>query len=309
MSESAHAIPKISVGMPVYNGERFLRQAIDSILGQTFSDFELIISDNASTDSTPEICREYAARDSRIRFVAHAVNKGAAWNHAQVVDMARAEYFTWAHADDFRAPRNLECCVAELDLAPTSVVLALTRGVIIDEQEKQTNMLIPSMDLREAQPARRLKVAFRNAVWCNVIFGLVRTSVLRSCRPLAGYSRADLVLIYELALRGQFREIPENLFYRRWHPPWTEEYAAAYMDPRNTKMPNSIEWQVSVDALRAIRAVKLPWSEAIHCRAVLLRERIPYNWREASHLLKCLARAWWHRVRGRLPGNARANNP
>ncbi|MDR7898959.1 glycosyltransferase family 2 protein [Thermosynechococcus sp. JY1334] len=101
-------IPKVSIGMPVYNGEKFIRDALDSLLAQTFTDFELIISDNASTDQTEAICREYAAKDKRIRYVRQAQNLGAAANFKYVLDEARGEYFMGAAADDKWDPRWIE---------------------------------------------------------------------------------------------------------------------------------------------------------------------------------------------------------
>lgn len=92
--------PRLSIGMPVYNGEAYVREAIDSLLAQTAGDFELIISDNASTDSTPVICRAYAAKDPRVRYIRQEVNLGAAGNFIFVLKAARYEYFMWAACDD-----------------------------------------------------------------------------------------------------------------------------------------------------------------------------------------------------------------
>ena len=100
-----HGYPRVSVGIPVFNGERFLAETIESILAQTFKDFEIVISDNASTDRTEEICRSYAARDPRIRYNRNDTNRGAAWNHNRVFELARGEYFKWQSHDDFCAPR------------------------------------------------------------------------------------------------------------------------------------------------------------------------------------------------------------
>lgn len=96
-------IPKICIGMPVFNGEKFIREALDSLLAQTFTDFELIISDNASTDGTEAICRKYVEKDSRIRYVRQAENRGAAANFRFVLDETQAEYFMWAACDDLRS--------------------------------------------------------------------------------------------------------------------------------------------------------------------------------------------------------------
>lgn len=297
MGGAIRSEPRVSIGMPVYNGERLLRQAIDSILAQTFADFELIISDNASTDATPEICRGYAARDARIQYVAHAMNRGAAWNHQRLVELARAPYFTWAHADDVRAPRHLERCIEEFERAPPSVVLVCTQGLIVDEQGQPRSIRQDSMDLRQPLASDRLRQAIQNAGWCNVIFGLIRTHVLRACRPLGGYPHADVALVHELAIRGQFWEIPEDLFYRGWHPPWTNDLTAHYMDPQTEGTLVLPQWQVFLNTLRAIRAADLPWSEALRCRAVLLHEWLPPKWRVMRNELKHAARTWLRRFR------------
>ena len=94
------AMPRVSVGMPIFNSARFIRQAVDSVLGQLFTDFELIISDNASTDDTSVICQEYAMRDKRIRYFRQGENKGAHFNFNFVLAQARGEYFMWAAYDD-----------------------------------------------------------------------------------------------------------------------------------------------------------------------------------------------------------------
>jgi len=93
-------VPQVSIGMPVYNDERFIRDALDSLLGQTFTDFELIVSDNASTDRTPEICQEYVAKDRRIRYIRQLQNKGQSGNFNLLFQEARGEYFMWAASDD-----------------------------------------------------------------------------------------------------------------------------------------------------------------------------------------------------------------
>src|SRR3546814_4612052 len=109
--------------MPVYNGERYVASAIESLLAQDFEDFELIISDNGSTDRTEEICREFASRDPRIRYVREEENQGASWNFNRVFELARGEYFRWACHDDACEPTHLSRCVELLDESPPSVAL------------------------------------------------------------------------------------------------------------------------------------------------------------------------------------------
>ncbi len=125
--------PRVSVGLAVYNGENFIRAAIDSILAQTFTDFELVISDNASTDKTQEICLEYAAKDGRIRYYRCERNMGAAWNQNRVFELSRGEYFRLAAHDDVIAPEYLAKCVEVLDQNP-SVVLCHSWTKAINDQ-------------------------------------------------------------------------------------------------------------------------------------------------------------------------------
>src|SRR3972149_7037346 len=129
--------PKVSVWMPVYNGERHLRNAVQSILGQTFRDIELIISDNASTDRTEAICREYASKDPRVRYYRNPKNLGAPENINSVFRRATGRYFKWAAANDECDPRFMEACVQILDERPNTV-LAYPRTLLIRENSGQT---------------------------------------------------------------------------------------------------------------------------------------------------------------------------
>jgi len=107
--------PRVSIGLPVYNGENYLEEAIDSILAQTYKDFELIISDNASTDRTPDICQAYANKDPRIRYYRNEKNIGAAVNFNRVFELSSSEYFKWAAHDDIIAPDYISECIEILD--------------------------------------------------------------------------------------------------------------------------------------------------------------------------------------------------
>src|SRR5262245_36537007 len=123
---------RVTTGMPVRNGQRFIRQAIDSLLAQTYRHFELIICDNASTDQTEVICREVAERDARIRYFRNQENIGPAGNHNKCFNLSRGEYFRWHAHDDMCAPTYLQRCVEVLDADP-GVVIAYPRTTIVDE--------------------------------------------------------------------------------------------------------------------------------------------------------------------------------
>jgi glycosyltransferase involved in cell wall biosynthesis len=205
--------------MPVYNGANFLSQALESLLAQTYTDFELVVSDNASTDATPDICRSFAATDSRVRYTRNARTIGPAENHNKLVHMAQGEYFRWAAHDDLCAPELLALEVGILDSDP-SVVLVYPKVRIIDvvgntiedyEQELKTDSFDPCVRFGSlVRVDHRHHGAFE-------IFGLMRTAMLRKTRLEVSRCRGDSVLLVQMSLRGRFCEIPQRLFFNRDH--------------------------------------------------------------------------------------------
>ncbi|HYR84497.1 MAG TPA: glycosyltransferase [Terriglobia bacterium] len=208
--------PRISIGLGVYNGGKFLRPTLDSIVAQTFGDFELIISDNASTDGTEETCREFAARDTRIRYSRNPTNIGLFNNFNRVFHLSSAQYFRWSSADDLFDRRSLEECVKVLDDHP-EVVLCYPKTVLIDGDGRTIRGYDDNLNLRSPDPSARMRSVLRNIGLVNVQYGLIRSSALRRTSLMADYPGSDIVLIAELALHGRFWEIPEQLFFRRMH--------------------------------------------------------------------------------------------
>ena len=214
--------PRVSIGLPVYNGESFIRQAIDSILSQTYENFELIISDNASTDKTEEICREYASREKRVQYYRNAKNLGAAMNFNHVFELSSGEYFKWAAHDDICAPEYLMRCVEVLDSDP-SVVVCHTKTIYIDENGKKypyknIKNYDDYLDLRSPKPHKRFHdYLFRSADRWNAIFGVIRANELKQTPLIGHYVLSDQVLLGELTLRGKIYRIPAPLFFRRDH--------------------------------------------------------------------------------------------
>ena len=232
------AAPRVSVGVPVYNGEAFLRQTLDSLLAQTFRDFELIIADNASTDGTAAICQDYASRDSRIRYVRNEVNIGANPNFNRLVALARAPYFKLANADDLCHPELLARCVSVLD-HHSEAVLCYARAQLIDEHGHVTRDYDDNLDLRSSRASERFKAVFERLGLVNVPQGVTRTDVLRKVSRMASYPGADGHLVAELALYGEFYEVPDRLFFRRMHAGassalTTLEEVQALVDPSRT---------------------------------------------------------------------------
>jgi glycosyltransferase involved in cell wall biosynthesis len=204
--------------MPVYNGEEYLVESIQCILDQTFSDFELIISDNASDDRTEEICREFADRDSRIRYYRNAENIGAAGNYNRLVDLARGEYFRWSNADDLLAPALHEACIEVLEASPEAV-LSYGKTEIIDENGDALESYDDNLNLTQRRASERLPRFFGQLGLTNVIYGLMRTDAVRQTSVFGDGTlpAADVSFMAELVMLGTFVEVPRLLFYRRMH--------------------------------------------------------------------------------------------
>jgi glycosyltransferase involved in cell wall biosynthesis len=210
------SLPLLTIGLPVYNGERFLGKALDSLLGQTFRDFELIISDNASTDATERICRAYAAKDARITYHRNAENRGAGWNVRRVYSLARGKYFKWAAHDDFCEPVFLERCVEALERDP-SVVVAQSKVLVIDENGGFIENYEWPMRTDSNDPVVRFRDLLLNDHLCFQIFGVIRLAALRRLPPQGSYVNSDGVLLAQLGLLGRYAEIPERLFINTRH--------------------------------------------------------------------------------------------
>jgi glycosyltransferase involved in cell wall biosynthesis len=202
--------------MPVYNGAPFLRETLDAVVAQSFEDWELIISDNASTDAGGDICRSFAASDPRIRYVRNAENIGIARNFNRVFELAGGEYFKLATADDLCGRVLVEKCVNVLDRQP-EVVLCYGKTTLIDERGGTLGPYEDGLDLRMPGAVERFRVAADRIRRVHVLQGLMRARALRRTGLLGRYLGSDVVLVLELTLHGQFYEFPERLFFRRIH--------------------------------------------------------------------------------------------
>ena len=232
---AAGRAPRLSIGLPVYNGENFLTEALDACLAQTFTDFELIISDNASTDGTAAIIAEYAARDPRIRAFRQPRNIGGGPNQNFVLVQARGEYYKLTAHDDLYAPTLLERCVAVLDARP-EVVLCHGDMAFIDAGGNELYRYV--YDLTTDSPSAPER--FRSLLYTpggDDEYGVVRTAVARSVLPCGSYHNPGRPMVGEIALHGAFHQVPELLYYRRDHPDRGDRTPSisarsARMDPR-----------------------------------------------------------------------------
>ena len=209
--------PRVSLGVPLYNAERYLEGCLDALLAQDHSDFEIIISDNASTDRTWEICQRYAARDPRIRLYRNPRNFGGHVNYARVVELARGELFKWVAYDDVCLPSYVSTCVAALDAAGERVVLAYPRTVLIDEAGEVIGPYADGMHLRDHRPWRRVAGVAQHISLCHAHLGVFRLSALRRTGMIRPYLSSDYTLLAEVARLGEIHEVDQPLFQRRMH--------------------------------------------------------------------------------------------
>ena len=217
MAGNRKIIPRVSIGLPVLNGENFIAEAIDSILAQTYENFELIIVDAASIDKTEEICRNYAQKDSRIKYFRQNETRGVYVNYNRLFDLSKGEYFRWHAHDDTIAPNYLENCVTILDTDP-EVILVFTRTNHIDENGDLLKKLSHGNKFNVNEPEKRFA---RLVHWgsCNVSFGLIRVEMLpeKTSPMMPMHPYAEGVFLLELSLRGRIYEIPEYLWSFRIH--------------------------------------------------------------------------------------------
>lgn len=239
--EAAVAKPRVSIGIPLYNEERFLRQALDSLLAQDFQDFELVISDNASQDATREICLDYAASDARIRYARKAMNCGAVENFNTVFRASSGRYFLWAAGHDLWHPSYLSRCFEVLERDPR-VVLCYSQVGVIEAQGKLVEVVAQGIDTRGLDTFER----FRSTLWGLVripysdpIYGLIRSEALRATGLFRNVWGTDNLILLELSRAGAITQIPEPLYFRRLNrnrqagvETWTERYLEA-LDPQN----------------------------------------------------------------------------
>lgn len=283
--------PMVSIGLPVYNGEKYIREAIESVLHQTYADFELVISDNGSTDATETICREYAERDDRVLYKRSSTNNGASWNYNRTFELASGKFFRWLAADDILTPKLLEKSV-EILVENPEIILSFTWVHDIDEHGNELEVKRSAVNSSNPDPVLRFQglSAVRGSHNCEEVFGLVRSDVLGQTKLIDNYTDSDRTLLADLGLRGQFYEIPEPLFLHRLHPQGsvtanpTRHDRAAWFDPRvATKLvfPN---WRQLFELMLVI------WRAPITTPQRLQSYRVMFTWikRRRNHLRRDL---------------------
>lgn len=270
--------PKVTIGLPVYNGEACLGDALQSLLDQTYESFELIISDNASTDRTQDICLDFAARDKRIRYIRQERNLGAIPNFNRVFEISDGDYFKWAAADDLCHPSYLGKCVAILD-SDIDVAWCHSRsshidssGNLLSEAESQD---VSYADRQAERPSHRFQAILFSPHGCLDSYGLMRSAVVRKTPLYLPYYGPEKVFIAEMALLGRYQEIPETLFFARVATGGsgsllTAEEQQAFIDTSSRRVPFT-RLKFLQGYLDAIHRCDLSFSEKMKCRILVWR--------------------------------------
>lgn len=255
--------PPVTIGLPVYNGANYVAEAIESVRAQTYSDFELVISDNASTDATEEICRDFAERDNRIRYCRQEQNCGAAANFNRTFELARGKYFKWLAHDDAIAPHYLTRTVDVLDQEPAAVLCHSKTSIIdragelvVDESDETRLWKLQGLSLENERtrlqhvssphPHKRYTGVLLYSIRNHELFGVIRRCTMRKTNLHGAYCGGEKVFLAELSLRGAFHEVDEILSFSRWHPERFSSNASAraqqlHMDPKSRpRLPRQV---------------------------------------------------------------------
>jgi len=262
--------PKVSIGLPVFNGESYVGEAIESILEQSFEDFELIISDNASSDGTEDICREFARRDARVQYCRNESNVGVARNWTKLVEMSSGRYFKWVAHDDVQGGELLAKCVEPLDRDPT-VVLSYPRARKIDEYGRlrggKPGRWVHGMS---PSPSERYREVMRLTTFGLPVFALMRRNLVARTKVYRPYPGSPHVMLSELALYGRFFEVPEYLVFTREHSgrysgtKQSTREKLAWFDPGQTRLAFP-QWQRLKDYLVTASHAPIAKSEKWRC--------------------------------------------
>jgi glycosyltransferase involved in cell wall biosynthesis len=280
----------VTVGMPVYNGDNYLAETLDSILGQSYQNFEVVISDNGSTDGTEKLCREYAAKDPRIKYSRSDVNLGVSRNFKRAVGMSSGEYFMFLAHDDKLALTFLEQCVAVLDAQP-DVALCYPKAIEIDAQGRSLYKKEQFLDADSPKPHLRFRQMIRMDHNCETLFALIRANVLKKTVIHADFPDGDRVMLAEVSLHGKYYRVPDYLFLHREHPVRsinlypTRFERLALLEPQRAGefvLPHFDEF---FEYLRCIRRAPLKFGERILCYLEMLRWLKDNNGRLRADLL------------------------
>ena len=269
--------PRVTIGLPVYNGEAYLAGAIESVLAQSFEDLELVISDNASSDATAEICRDFAARDPRLRYFRNDRNWGAAPNYNRAFALARGRYFKWLSHDDVLCATYLERTLEALERRPDAVICN-TRVEYIDAVGTPIGFYDSAIDAgAEASASERFSLLILSSHSCVDFFGLARKSAMENSLLHGSFHGADRAFLAQMTLRGRIIQLPEYLVRMREHH---DRYTRTRLRPKDRLAWHDSSasarfhlptWHLYRAYIGIVRNAELPPRERWRCRGALIQ--------------------------------------
>lgn len=261
--------PKVAIGIPVYNGENYVGATIQSLLDQTYKDFELIVLDNASTDRTPEIVQEFAKKDPRIRYHCNPKNIGCTGNFNNVFMLSNSPYFKWAPHDDLYAPEFLEKCIEVLERDP-KVVLCYTKTSIIDSEGK----VVGKHEVKLRSDSSETHIRFHDLLvnfMVYEIYGVIRSDALKKTPLFGGFGHEDGVLLAHLGLLGRFHEVPEYLYFNREHAQKSWNFYKNYRDYTVWLVPSKAgkillpRWRMGFEFAKSVASAPIGLRQRLLC--------------------------------------------
>ncbi len=203
----------VAIGMPVYNGAKYIKSTLQSLLDQTFTDFSILICDDGSTDGTLDICQDFAARDKRIKIVRNTTRLGGAKNFNKTFSMSHGEFFMWASQDDLFHPDYIAKCLTKLQESPDCII-ALSEISFIDEYGNHRDIEYSNIGTEGMPVELRIREVFRRLGWW-AIYGIIRPELLRQTKLYRCEFAGDVVMIVDMLLQGNFAKVDEPLFFYR----------------------------------------------------------------------------------------------
>lgn len=265
----------VTVGVPVYNGERFVRRTLEHLQKQDYPEFTVIITDNGSTDGTELICREFVASDHRFRYFRSDINRGVSRNYNWALELADTELFLWNPADDLLAPTFLSKCIEALNGAPRSVI-AYSRVQLVDENDTVIGALGDAeLYLDGPSPSQRLDTFLRRQA-VHLQYGVIETTFLRTLGGEPAIRGADVVLGAKLVMAGPAVQVPEQLFQARRHREQGSMLTRVSDQVRESRPGAKIalgfpQARIAIEVCSAILHAGLPAPERRRCLSALVR--------------------------------------
>ena len=276
-------MPELTIGLPVYNSERHIGEVLECLLAQSYESFRLLISDNASTDETPDICQEFARRDKRISYVRHPQNLGATANYNYVARHAETTYFKWHSSNDLLSPNALESCIALMDDRP-DVALVFPRTRLFQHTIESSTSYDADPIADHDDPVDRFLHVIDHMALNNMMNGVLRLDYLQRTAMLRPFYFADRGMMADLALQGKLIRDDRSTFFRRIDEhsatqKMTTDEVLKHFDPRWKRPLPFMNWRTFGAYLHGLSSA-----------------RIGFKSRSRGYA-KVLRRAWWNRAK------------